>query len=545
MNSALDYAGNEKRPLKNQTKNWLKEQGVQAQDIASIRGRVVHKAGANGLSLAESQVPELDTSLSEVKKYFKAERQINHKTAQKNQAIRIKQNFANNELDPLNPQDWQKANDLGVELMEKAYPDYKAAVYTHLDSQKHQLHNHIIMSRVNTYTGKKFKDVHAGDSAERFKNINDKIAQQQGWNILPRHKAMSVRKVQRDLAKKQVPSYVSAIQEQALNSVLIAENRSLTDFKEDLNNQGVDVLENKKGNLSFHWTDTDNKQRQVRGKRMGTLFNAPNLTKILALSRPERLAELKRQGVSSPPVTWPTRRNGVKLATKTVEPKEETAERPQTQATTAPQAQTEQANNNNLVASLLHEDAKENTSTERKLSSDSASRTDQYGITEIMQSIDEQTNNNRRTTERLRRTNQASPATARQRVRGHRENFANTFDGTRGRRRRQQRGITSTIRSFSQKDREQFAEGIARPIRARIQALESGLKQISQTTRKLHARLNKSLGTLGAFINSISKIAQNSRRFAEYAQKQRLLKAQKEKQQQRQRAHRSGPRMHF
>ncbi|WP_010499784.1 relaxase/mobilization nuclease domain-containing protein, partial [Ligilactobacillus acidipiscis] len=214
MNSALDYAGNEKRDMKNDTRAWLRQNGVKEQAINAINGRVVHKAGANGLNIFESAKPELATSLREVKSHFKNERQFFHQTAKKQQAERIKQNFSRDELDPLNPDDWQKANDLGVELMERAYPDYQAAVYTHLDSQQHQLHNHIIMSKISSVTGKKFHDAHVGDSAEHFKDINDEISREQGWNVLQRNKLVSTRKVQHDLAQKGIPSYITDVQEQ-------------------------------------------------------------------------------------------------------------------------------------------------------------------------------------------------------------------------------------------------------------------------------------------------------------------------------------------
>lgn len=306
MDSALDYAGNEKRSMKNQTREWLRANGVNEQAINSIHGRVVHKAGANGLNLFES--PSLDlasgTSLSEVKKHFAAERRITHKTAPKNQAIRIKQNFAAYELDALNPADWQKANDLGVELMEKAYPDYQAAVYTHLDSEKHQLHNHIIMSRINAVTGKKFKDVTPGDSAERFKDINDEISRAQGWKVLERHKPVSVRKAQHDLDQQGIPSYISTLQHQMVELIFSPHIKDFATFKQELTTSGVETLEHgKKGNLSFHWLDENNKQRQVRGQRLGTLFNALKLQAILELPYKQRLSALRALNIDLPPTT--------------------------------------------------------------------------------------------------------------------------------------------------------------------------------------------------------------------------------------------------
>lgn len=348
MNSALDYAGNEKRAMKNNTREWLRQNGVKEQDLNTINGRVVHKAGANGLTVFESDDPKLATSLREVKNHFKIERQLNHQTAKKNQAIRIKQNFPRNDLDPLNPEDWQKANDLGVELMERAYPDYKAAVYTHLDSQLHQLHNHIIMSRVNSMTGKKFRDTNAGDSLTHFRDINDEISREQGWNVLQRNKLVSTRQVQRDLAQKGIPSYITDVQEQSLSVILNPKVKNLDDFQAEMGYQGFEVTQRgKSGVLSFHWTDQDNKKRQVRSKRMGSLFSVASLKKIFEIPLEQRAEVLQQQGVTLPEKT----QNQAQLKEKPQQP--QTASKPERKVTNNARPTTERPSNNDTITQLM------------------------------------------------------------------------------------------------------------------------------------------------------------------------------------------------
>ncbi|MGZ7259745.1 relaxase/mobilization nuclease domain-containing protein, partial [Streptococcus pyogenes] len=75
-----------------------------------------------------------------------------------NQVLRITQSFALDELNPKVQKDWQKANDLGVELAENLYPNHQSVVYTHLDGKNHVLHNHIIVNKVNLETGKKLRE---------------------------------------------------------------------------------------------------------------------------------------------------------------------------------------------------------------------------------------------------------------------------------------------------------------------------------------------------------------------------------------------------
>ncbi|WP_156643442.1 hypothetical protein, partial [Ligilactobacillus acidipiscis] len=62
--------------MKNNTREWLRQNSVKEQDLNTINGRVVHKAGANGLTVFESDDPKLATSLREVKNHFKIERQL-------------------------------------------------------------------------------------------------------------------------------------------------------------------------------------------------------------------------------------------------------------------------------------------------------------------------------------------------------------------------------------------------------------------------------------------------------------------------------------
>lgn len=481
MNSALDYAGNEKREMKNDTKDWLRENGVNEQDINTINGRVVHKAGANGLNIFESAKPEQATSLREVKKHFKLERQFFHQTAKKQQAERIKQNFSRDELDPLNPDDWQKANDLGVELMERAYPDYKAAVYTHLDSQQHQLHNHIIMSKINSVTGKKFHDTHIGDSAEHFKDINDEISREQGWDVLQRHKLVSTCKVQRDLAQKGIPSYVTDVQEQSLSVILNPKVRKLDDFQTEMGYKGFEVTQRgKSGVLSFHWTDQDNKKRQVRSKRMGTLFSAASLKKIFEIPPEQRAEVLQQQGVSLP-------------------------ERTQNQAQLKEKPQPERKVNNNARPT-----------TERSNNNDT--------ITQLMQNNHAKIGDNREKTERLRaKTGRTRELRAGERPKYHK--LAREF--TAGHRRLtadlggQQKSATDQYQQSGRTITKGLGNRVTNVFNNGIQSLKQG----AQGASKQLSHLGKGLmGVMGSIIQSAYQIQQQNRyiakRNAYYAQQQ-------------------------
>ena len=132
--SALNYALGQDRPLHEKTEKWLQENDLK-RPVALENCRAVAVGGTNGI----------DPFIA--KEQFEAIRALYHQNKEKNQVLRMTQSFALDELQPTKTLDWQKANELGVELAEKLYPQHQSAVYTHLDGKNHVLHNHIIVIR--------------------------------------------------------------------------------------------------------------------------------------------------------------------------------------------------------------------------------------------------------------------------------------------------------------------------------------------------------------------------------------------------------------
>ncbi|WP_239085646.1 relaxase/mobilization nuclease domain-containing protein, partial [Lacticaseibacillus paracasei] len=64
----------------------------------------------------------------------------------KTEVMRVIQSFGPQDFVATNPADWQRVNDLGVELGRRIAPNHEVAVYTHLDGDGHKLHNHIIIN---------------------------------------------------------------------------------------------------------------------------------------------------------------------------------------------------------------------------------------------------------------------------------------------------------------------------------------------------------------------------------------------------------------
>lgn len=255
--SALNYALGKDKELHNDTNQWLEDNRLERPpELANCRAVAV--GGTNGVDpfIAKDQ--------------FKAVRQAFGQDKRCNQILRIIQSFALSELDPTNPSDWQRANDLGCELAEKLYPQYQCAVYTQIDGKNHVIHNHINVNKVNLETGKKL-DERKGVAVERARTANDEIAHEQGWKVIPpvwEHKS----KTEQELTKKGQYSYMADLRSR-IDSVMT--DTAVSDFKtfsERLEKSGVNVSVRGK-NVSYFFLDANSKQRRARGKRLGADYD--------------------------------------------------------------------------------------------------------------------------------------------------------------------------------------------------------------------------------------------------------------------------------
>lgn len=73
------------------------------------------------------------------------------------QAYRIIQSFSDKELNYENIEDIQKANEIGLELVRKLYPDRQSLIVTQADGKGHKVHNHIIVNSVSALDGKSLR----------------------------------------------------------------------------------------------------------------------------------------------------------------------------------------------------------------------------------------------------------------------------------------------------------------------------------------------------------------------------------------------------
>jgi hypothetical protein len=280
--SALNYALGKNKGMHNDTERWLDDHDLK-QPEALQNCRAVAVGGTNGV------MPEI------APEQFKLTREAYNQTQQRNQVQRIVQSFSADELDPTTPGNWQRANDLGVELAEKLYPDYQTAVYTHIDGQNHVLHNHIIVNKVNLETGHKLRE-RPGEAVERARQINDRLAEREHWQVItPVREHQS--KTEQDLTKKGQYSYMHDLRSR-IDSVMA--DASVSDFKtfsERLTKSKVNVSIRGQ-NVSYAFLDANHKQRRARGKRLGADYDKEAILSELERRNSEQEQQLNRDDQS-------------------------------------------------------------------------------------------------------------------------------------------------------------------------------------------------------------------------------------------------------
>lgn len=280
--SALNYALGKNKGMHNDTERWLDDHDLK-QPEALQNCRAVAVGGTNGV------MPEI------APEQFKLTREAYNQTQQRNQVQRIVQSFSADELDPTTPGNWQRANDLGVELAEKLYPDYQTAVYTHIDGQNHVLHNHIIVNKVNLETGHKLRE-RPGEAVERARQINDRLAEREHWQVItPVREHQS--KTEQDLTKKGQYSYMHDLRGRIDSTMADTAISDFKTFSAVLAKSGVNVSIRGK-NVSYAFLDSNHKQRRARGQRLGADYDKEAILSELERRNSEQEQQLNRDDQS-------------------------------------------------------------------------------------------------------------------------------------------------------------------------------------------------------------------------------------------------------
>jgi hypothetical protein len=272
--AAISYAEG-KNHMAEETKDWLRQKGVSDTLVERLNDRAVAVGGEN-------------IDLEHVRGQMRATRELFRKNGGV-QAHRVIQSFSAEDLNAANPNDWQRANDLGVELGRRIAPNHEIVVYTHVDGEGHKLHNHIIINAPNLLTGVKY---HEHNDFDRVTQINDQLVQENGLSVV--HTTQHERQTIAERHLKST-SYVWKDDLRRRIDKSMQDTRTI-DFKhlsEVLFENGVNI--NVRGkNVSYAFLDTDGKQRAARGIKLGASYEKEVIFDELA-RRAKQLGQINQR----------------------------------------------------------------------------------------------------------------------------------------------------------------------------------------------------------------------------------------------------------
>lgn len=230
------------------------------------------------------------------------------------------QSFKGNECTP------EQANEAGQELVRRVCPGHQAAVYTHVDSEGGNVHNHIIINNVSYENGRKLES-HGLLQATR--NESDEICRERGLSVIKeRDASLRYTQAEQGLSKKGVQPWKDEIREVVDQAKL--KSRDMSEFKSHLEEYGVKMNERgKEQKITYEHPNG----MKVRSAKLGADYERPALEKSFARVQeqgagerqvelkkgfdPEKEHESRMQAVTAPPPPDPQERVRSNVQTRT------------------------------------------------------------------------------------------------------------------------------------------------------------------------------------------------------------------------------------
>lgn len=264
--AAIDYARGYDR-LRESDKSWLIQNGVPIDTVDALDSRSVATSGV---------LVDPDYAKSQMKQT----RELFQNTGS-TEAMRVIQSFSHEDLDPTNPADWQRCNDLGNELAQKIAPNHQAAIYTHIDGNGHMLHNHIIINMPNLETGKKYN--HNNDW-KRVCSIANQISREHELSVINRGQSPVERRTMAERQLKTKNEYVWKDDLRGRIDKIMGDTStsSYKDFSERLAHSGI-IIHDRGKSFSYEFLDAKKKHRRARGKTLGADYEKETILDELEL----------------------------------------------------------------------------------------------------------------------------------------------------------------------------------------------------------------------------------------------------------------------
>lgn len=176
------------------------------------------------------------------------------------QGFHVVQSFAPGEATP------ELAHRIGVEFVERCFPDFQAVVGTHLD--KHHIHNHIVLNSVSYVDGHKY---HSSQKSyyNELRKVSDELCRRYGLSVIrsetnaPDH---SRHYAEWQAEQNDRPTWCSAIKEDV--DAAIAASASFEQFLRRLRGMGYEV----KTDVKHMAVRPPGKERFTRLRRLGDSY---------------------------------------------------------------------------------------------------------------------------------------------------------------------------------------------------------------------------------------------------------------------------------
>lgn len=202
------------------------------------------------------------------------------------QGFHVVQSFAPGEATP------ELAHKIGVEFVERCFPDFQAVIGTHLD--KHHIHNHIVLNSVSYVDGHKY---HSSQKSyyNELRKVSDELCRRHGLSII--RSGTNVPDHSRHYAEWKAenegrPTWCSAIKEDV--DAAIASSATFEQFIRQLKAMGYEV----KTNVKHMAVRPPGKERFTRLRRLGDNYTEEAIRRRI---QQQDHAEPMKQNI---PATW-------------------------------------------------------------------------------------------------------------------------------------------------------------------------------------------------------------------------------------------------
>ena len=176
------------------------------------------------------------------------------------QGFHLVQSFAPGETTP------ELAHRIGVEFVERCFPDFQAVVGTHLD--KHHIHNHVVLNSVSYVDGHKYHSSQRSYYNE-LRRVSDELCRRHGLSVISSGTNVldhSRHYVEWQAEQNSKPTWCSAIKEDV--DVAIAASASFEQFLRQLRGMGYEV----KTDVKHMAVRPPGKERFTRLRRLGDSY---------------------------------------------------------------------------------------------------------------------------------------------------------------------------------------------------------------------------------------------------------------------------------